>query len=207
MLPNEVGPSNGLSHTQTVADTHLIDYLLNEQGSYWVANTFIWNWLLLPILPLNELIKQDIASNLQTEDKKPVWLKLVPYLTSTGLSLLLWLISIPGWEWFIITILKSDQPNLVLDLIKQLVPCYAFFTIGSLFNGILYALGRTDYLALKSFMGNCLIVVLFMLFSYGIWFKSNVFAVASIFGSGLVFGSGTSALFLGIALWKKKFIL
>ena len=32
--------------------------LLNEQGSYWVANTFIWSWLLLPILPLADLIKQ-----------------------------------------------------------------------------------------------------------------------------------------------------
>ena len=36
--------------------------ILNEQGSYWVANTFIWNGLLLPILPLADLIKQDIAS-------------------------------------------------------------------------------------------------------------------------------------------------
>jgi hypothetical protein len=50
-------------------------------------------------------------------------------------------------------------------------------------------------------------VGLFLLFSYGIWCQSNVFAVASIFGTGLVFGSVTSALFLGIALWKKKFIL
>ena len=32
--------------------------LLNEQGSYWVANTFIWSWLLLPILPLADLVKQ-----------------------------------------------------------------------------------------------------------------------------------------------------
>ena len=139
--------------------------------------------------------------------QKPSVVKTCPISYIHGLFLFIWLISIPSWQWFIITILKSDQPNLVLDLTKQLVPCYAFFTIGSLFNGIFYALGRTDYLALKSFVGNCLIVVLFMLFSYGIWFKSNVFAVASIFGTGLVFGSVTSALFLGIALWKKKFIL
>ena len=76
---------------------------LNEQGSYWVANTFIWNWLLLPILPLSDLIKQDIASRLNVDDKKkPFWLKLIPYFTFTCLPLLIWLVTFPGWHWFII---------------------------------------------------------------------------------------------------------
>ena len=70
--------------------------MLNEQGSYWVANTFIWNWLLLPILPLSDLIKQDIASSLQIEEKKPFWLKLTPYFTYTCITLLIWSITIPG---------------------------------------------------------------------------------------------------------------
>ena len=79
---------------------------LNEQGSYWVANTFIWNWLLLPILPLSELIKQDIASNLQNEEKKSFWLKLIPYLTFTCFAIILWVVTIPGWKWFLITVLR-----------------------------------------------------------------------------------------------------
>ena len=69
---------------------------INEQGSYWVANTFIWNWLLLPILPLSDLIKQDVASSLQIEAKKPFLLRLTPYLIFTLLALAIWSITFPG---------------------------------------------------------------------------------------------------------------
>ena len=181
--------------------------VLNEQGSYWVANTFIWSWLLLPILPLSDLIKQDIASNLNNEsNKKPFWIKLFPYVSFTFVTLLIWLVSLPGWHWFLVTVLNSDKPDLVLDLIEQLVPCYACFTFGLLFTSVLYALGRTDYLALKSFIGNCLIVTLFFLFHNEILFKNNVFGVAAIFGIGLVFGTVTSVLFFAI-ITKTNFLL
>ena len=35
--------------------------VVNEQGTYWVANNFIWGWLLLPIIQLGELIKQEVS--------------------------------------------------------------------------------------------------------------------------------------------------
>jgi Na+-driven multidrug efflux pump len=37
--------------------------VVGEQGTYWVANNFIWGWLLLPILQLGELIKEETAAN------------------------------------------------------------------------------------------------------------------------------------------------
>ena len=37
--------------------------VVNEQGTYWVANNFIWGWMLLPITQLGELIKQEIATD------------------------------------------------------------------------------------------------------------------------------------------------
>ena len=33
--------------------------MVGEQGTYWVANNFIWGWLLLPVLQLGELIKRE----------------------------------------------------------------------------------------------------------------------------------------------------
>ena len=33
--------------------------MVGEQGIYWVANNFIWGWLLLPILSLGDLIKKE----------------------------------------------------------------------------------------------------------------------------------------------------
>lgn len=37
--------------------------VVNEQGTYWVANNFIWGWILLPITQLGELIKQEVSTN------------------------------------------------------------------------------------------------------------------------------------------------
>jgi hypothetical protein len=37
--------------------------VVNEQGTYWVANNFIWGWMLLPIIQLGELIKQETSTN------------------------------------------------------------------------------------------------------------------------------------------------
>ena len=37
--------------------------IVGEQGTYWVANNFIWGWLLLPILQLGELIKREVAED------------------------------------------------------------------------------------------------------------------------------------------------
>ena len=173
---------------------------LNEPGSYWIANTFIWSWLLLPVLPLGDLIKQDVASALNDEEaKKPFNIKIVPYMTFVALTLILWSATYPGWFWFVANVLKAEDSNLVMDLIKHLVPFYACFAFGSVLNGVFYGLGRTDLLALKAFLGNCLIVTLFVLFSNDILFETNVFSVATI---GLVFGVVTTLIFFTIAVRK-----
>ena len=36
---------------------------VSESGNYWVANNFIWGWLLLPVIQLGELIKQEVSTN------------------------------------------------------------------------------------------------------------------------------------------------
>ena len=180
---------------------------LNEPGPYWIANTFIWSWLLLPILPLSDLLKQDIASSLTNEEtKKPFYIKTVPYLTFVALTLILWLATYPGWSWFVTNVLKASDSTLVLDLIQLLVPFYACFAFGSVLNGIFYGLGRTDILALKAFLGNCLIVTLFSLFSNEILFDNDVFSVATIFGIGLVFGTVTTLLFFGVIVRKNPIL-
>jgi len=37
--------------------------VVNEQGTFWVTNNFIWGWLLIPVLALGELIKRDCAED------------------------------------------------------------------------------------------------------------------------------------------------
>lgn len=42
--------------------------IVSEQGNYWVANNFIWGWLLIPVTALVEIIKTDCKE----EDKKMI---------------------------------------------------------------------------------------------------------------------------------------
>ena len=156
-------------------------------------------------LPLGDLIKQDIASDLNSEtDRMSFKYKIIPYLVFTMVFLLIWLITLPAWNWFITEVLNAEKPDLVFEIIQQLVPCYAFFAFGNLLNGILYAIGKTSILALKSFIGNCVIVGMFLLFSNQIFFKTNVYSVASIFGIGLVLGSILTSIFSYFVVRKSK---
>ena len=162
-----------------------------------MANTFIWNWLLLPILPLSELIKQDFGSNIKTDlMTKSFWQRICPYMIIVSITMGLWASTYPGWTWFVVNVLKADKSDKVHNLICHLVPFYMTFSFATVLNGTYYGLGRTDLLAIKSFIGNCLISTLFALFMNGILFGKNVFSIATIFGLGLVNGFVFSIVFL-----------
>lgn len=72
----KVGAISGLeSFVRNLAYMVMIARMVNvvgEQGTYWVANSFIWGWLLLPILQLGELIKQEVATD-QDNIRKTHW--------------------------------------------------------------------------------------------------------------------------------------
>ena len=176
---------------------------LNEQGSYWVANTFIWNCLLLPILPLNELLKQDVASGLSQPNKTSLPKKIFPCFVFNSTFLMLWVMTYPGWFLILSKVLNTDNPDLVFGLIKQLVPCYAVFTFGYILNGIFYALGKTVYLLVQTLLGNVFLITLFTLYSNGIFFQVGVYSITSIFGSGLVLGTVTTVLLYFCAISRK----
>ena len=177
---------------------------LNEQGSYWVANTFIWNCLLLPILPLNELLKQDVASGLSQPNKNIIAKKIFPYFVFNSIFLILWVMTYPGWFLILNKVLNTNNPELVLGLIKQLVPCYAVFTFGYILNGIFYALGKTEYLLVQTLLGNVVLMTLFTLYSNGVFFQAGVYSIANIFGSGLVLGTVTTVLLYFCLIQKMK---
>ena len=54
--------------------------MVNEQGTYWVANNFIWGYLLLPVLQLGELIKRETAT-----DEKAVKNNSIGYFVITAI--------------------------------------------------------------------------------------------------------------------------
>ena len=67
--------------------------LLDEQALYWIANTLIWNWLLLPVLALTELLKQDVSTN-HPEHKFET---IIPvYIIISFGVIVVWMITAPG---------------------------------------------------------------------------------------------------------------
>ncbi len=164
--------------------------IFEEQGSYWITNTFIWSWLLLPILPLSELLKQDVSSSMDQPDKQHKhWVKILPYMIIGATTLGLWALTFPGWIWLLEKVLKADKAKLVLDLIQILVPCYAIFVFGLVIQGVFYGLGRMDILAFKSIIGNIGLIICFVMFKNGVLFHNNIFGLVALFGSILVLGS------------------
>ena len=48
--------------------------VVGEQGTFWVANNFIWGWLLLPVLQLGELIKSDCGEDGMKAVQRKLWI-------------------------------------------------------------------------------------------------------------------------------------
>ena len=100
----KVGGSSGVeSLVRNVAYMLMIARMVNvvgEQGTYWVANNFIWGWLLLPVLQLGELIKQEDAA-----DKENIRRNSLGYFGITAIISALWFVSIPVWKAFMTHVL------------------------------------------------------------------------------------------------------
>ena len=87
----KVGGISGLeSFVRNIAYMLMISRMVNmvgEQGTYWVANNFIWGWLLLPILQLGELIKRETAT-----DENAIKNNSLGYFVITAVVCVLWCI-------------------------------------------------------------------------------------------------------------------
>ena len=121
---------------------------LNDQSLYWMANTFIWQWLLVPVLALTELLKQDISTNHPDQKYKAI----VPaYVVMALLIVMFWLVTSPGWYYFISEVLNpnEDNPSTVARLVYQLMPGYAFFIISSLNGSVFYAKAKVHKMILN----------------------------------------------------------
>ncbi len=156
--------------------------VLAEQGTYWIANNFIWAWLLLPVYPLTDVIKQTIATT--RPDKLKGILKPY-YLVSTGI-ILLWGITMPGWTWFFSTVLNVDNAQYVFRLVLILLPAYISFVYNTVADALFYAIGKTESLAIQTIITNVVVYgTAFVLFQLNI-FIPTLDSIAILFSLGIV---------------------
>lgn len=163
--------------------------MVGEQGTYWVANNFIWGWLLLPILQLGELIKQEIAT-----DNKKLKTNTIGYFVITGFICLLWIILIPVYKPFMIHVLQFNDVDKLFKLVMVLIGFYILFAIQNVFDATFYGLGKTHYMLFESVLTNIIYYgICFVLFVMNI-FKPTLIGIALMFGIGNAFDSLVSLI-------------
>ncbi len=161
--------------------------VVGEQGTYWVANNFIWGWLLLPILQLGELIKEETAASRDNVKENSCG-----YFAITGVVCALWCASIPLWKPFMTHVLQFSDVNKLFDLVLLLLGFYVLYSFQNIFDATFYGLGKTQYLLFESIVTNTIYYgAAFILYSCGVW-TPTLKGIALLFGLGNAFDTVVS---------------
>ena len=158
--------------------------VVNEQGTYWVANNFIWGWLLLPITSLGELIKQEIST-----DEKALKNNTLGYFVITIVICIIWLVTIPLYKPFMTYILNYGDVDKLYNLVMVLLGFYIMYAIQNVFDASFYGLGKTHYMLFESIVTNVIYYgICFILYISKLWTPSLI-SIALMFGIGNAFDS------------------
>lgn len=188
-----VGAISGLeSFVRNLAYMVMIARMVNvvgEQGTYWVANSFIWGWLLLPVLQLGELIKQEVATDHDNIRKNSLG-----YFALTATISILWIISIPLWKPFMSNILGFNDVEKLFNLVLVLIGFYILFAFQNVFDATFYGLGKTHYMLFESVVTNTIYYgIAFILYINNLW-TPTLIGIALMFGFGNAFDSVVSLI-------------
>lgn len=173
--------------------------VVNEQGTYWVANNFIWGWLLLPVIQLAELIKSDMST-----DKNAIYQKTPAYFVITAAVCALWCASIPLWKPFMTYVLQYEEVEKLFSLVLLLLGFYMLYAFQNVFDATFYGLGKTQYMVFESIVTNCVYYGgAFILYVTGVW-TPTLSGIALLFGIGVAFDSLVSLVAYIYLLNKHK---
>ena len=173
--------------------------MVNEQGTYWVANNFIWGWLLLPVNQLGELIKQEVGT-----DEKAVKNNTLGYFAVTIMVCVIWFATIPAWKPFMANVLQFSDVDKLFNLVLVLLGFYVLYALQNVFDSEFYGLGKTNYMLFESVVTNTIYYgVAFILYLADVW-TPTLMGIALLFGIGNAFDSIVSGGAYAFLLKKTK---
>ena len=179
------GISGAESFVRNLAYMVMIARMVNvvgEQGSYWMANNFIWGWMLLPIIQLGELIKQETSTN-----ENAVKNNTLGYFTITAITILAWCVLIPLYKPFMKHVLNYGDVDKLFELVMVLFGFYVLYAIQNIFDCTFYGLGKTHYMLFESVVTNSIYYgIAFILWKAKVWTPSLI-GIALLFGIGNAF--------------------
>ena len=173
--------------------------VVGEQGTYWVANNFIWGWLLLPVIQLGELIKQEVST-----DRENIRRNSLGYFGMTAIIAALWFVSIPLWKPFMAHVLGFTDVDKLFELVMVLVGFYVLYAVQNVFDSTFYGLGKTNYMLFESVVTNTIYYgIAFVFYATNVWVPT-LMGIALLFGIGNAFDSIVSLVAYAFLLKKEK---
>ena len=166
--------------------------MVAEQGNYWIANNFIWGWLLIPITALAEVIRADCK-----EGYKQLHMRNYYLVAVAGAAI--WAVTIPAWTPFFRYVQNLENAHEIFMITLKLMPFYVAYAGCAIIDNVFVGLGKTGYTAVNSLIIN--------LGYYGVFYilsRTNVinFDMNTII---LMFGFGMVA-HLAVSLTEEKLI-
>ena len=153
--------------------------MVAEQGNYWIANNFIWGFLLIPISALSEVIRSDCKKGYRQ-------LRPFSYYAIAAASVVLWAITIPAWTPFFRYAQNLSNADEIFSIVIRLVPFYIAYAGCAIIDSIFVGLGKTGYIAANSLLINLgYYGIFYLLFrTRAITFDMNT--IILMFGFGMV---------------------
>ena len=200
----KIGGISGLeSFVRNIAYMLMVSRMVNmvgEQGTYWVANNFIWGWMLLPIIQLGELIKQETAT-----DEKAINNNSLGYFSITAIVCVIWIVLIPTYKPFMQYVLGYQDIDKLFELVMVLFGFYVLYAFQNVFDCTFYGRGKTNYMLVESVVTNSFYYgAFFVLYLNGIW-KPSLIGIALMFGFGNAFDSIVSEIVYAFFLKKNRY--
>jgi len=195
----QVGKFSGLeSFFRNLAFMLMIIRIVNEvseQGSYWVANNFIWGWLLLPALALGDLVKKEVGEN-----QDNIRTKTFGYFIIVTIIVIAWLVTIPLWKPFMQYVMNVSDYEKVYGIVTFQLIFYITFAYNGILDSTFYGVGKTNYMLYQSLcIDVCYYGVAFILYI------TKVF-VPTLTTISIMFGVGMTLDFIPTAILYRKLL-
>lgn len=153
--------------------------MVAEQGNYWIANNFIWGWLLIPITALSEVIKRDCKDGYRQ-------LRRFNYYFVAGATVVLWVITVPLWTPFYRCTENLTNASEIFLITLKLMPFYIAYAGCAIIDNIFIGLGKTLYNAINSLIINFIYYGIFYILYLTKTLTFSMDVIIFMFGFGMV---------------------
>lgn len=153
--------------------------MVAEQGNYWIANNFIWGWLLIPITALAEVIRCDCKDGYKKLNK-------FNYYFISSAIIIIWIITIPFWTPFYRHVQNLSNADAIFNITVKLAPFYIAYVGCAIIDNIFIGLGKTIYNAINSLIINFVYYGVFYILYLTKIIDFNMNTIILMFGFGML---------------------